>query len=528
MLSCIMKFKYFILSSLAFVQFSNAQDTKDVKIHNDLSTALEQVDTDGEYLKLEKSGALLEKITKIIDEYLLPDMVKSGDVPEKFGFTKILDLSGISEIAASSQSVKQDGNSYISKFFAQTNGSRKGILSLLGKTDLPWASLEYAPANTSLLIETHLDLTSVPEIMKQIAPMMEKRTAKEMLDGLNEKGPLGKNTLEQMFLQANARISVIAELDKTKTWQAEGHELPAIHVTGRIDGIAKFLWEQYGAVISQQIPTNSKGNIHTIISPEKIPSAWGQLTPILVIDTDKNHIWFSLSAEHLQACQSGKSKLTDNKDFQLVNKHNQDSGAARIFLSQQTISIFMNILETGMRKEMKAPMEQKMLKEVFKYMQNFSSISSCVSHDDKGILVHTNAPFPLKSMQLAGVPMIASLAGLSYGPIMKHLEASQRTEDIMKVKVIYSGLLGYMAGNDNAFPNNLQQAVDGGNLDQRFLTLENRKLHYIKGLTPIDANKIILYTSPDKTGKVIFAKVDGSVRAVDQFEFEKLLTKQNK
>ncbi len=77
----IMKLKYFILSSLAFVQFSHAQDSKAIKIHNDLSTALEQVDTDGEYLKLEKSSKLIEFITSKADEYILPEMLKSGEIP---------------------------------------------------------------------------------------------------------------------------------------------------------------------------------------------------------------------------------------------------------------------------------------------------------------------------------------------------------------------------------------------------------------------------------------------------------------
>lgn len=520
-----MKLKCFILSSLAFVQFSHAQDSKDVKIHNDLSTALQQVDTDGEYLKLEKSSKLIEFITSKADEYMLPEMVKSGEIPAGFSFDKMLGFTGISDITASSQSVKKYGDNYVSKNFIQTNGSRKGILSLLGKTDKPWAALEYAPANTSILLETHLDLTSIPKIMKQIAPMMEKEAAKEMLDSLNEKEPIAGLTLETVLMQANARISIIAELDDTKAWGPPSQKLPAVHTTGRIDGIATFLWKNYGKIISEQVPVKSEGNIHTILSPEKIPAPWGELTPVVVIDTDNNHIWFSLSAEHLQACRAGKSKLTDNKDFQLANKDNRDSGVARMYLSKQAITIAMDLLETNMRKEMNEPMAQKVVAEVFKYMQKFGSVSSCVSHDDKGILVNTNAPFPLKNMQLAGVPMIASLAGLSYGPIMKHLESSQRTQDISQCKSIHAALLGYLVDNGD-FPNNLQQLVDGGHMTKKYLTMKKRKLTYIKGLEAADGNKIILYTSPDKNGKAVYLRVDGAAKTAHHFELEEMLAKQ--
>jgi hypothetical protein len=521
-----MKLKHIILSSLALAQFSAAQDAKEVKIHNDLSTALEQVDTDGEYLKLEKSGNLLTLITEKLDEYLLPEIVKSGELPAEFSFVRILDLTGIKEITAGSESVKKDGNIYISKNFVQTNGSRKGILALLGKADRPWASLEYAPANTALLLETHLDLTSVPEIMKQIAPMLEKQAAEEMLKPLGEKDPIAGNTLEQVLLQADARISIIAELDETKTWQAEGQKFPAILATGRIDGIAKFLWENYGKEISKNLPVASEGNVHSILSPEEIPAPWGMLKPIVVIDTDKNHIWFSLSEEHLQACRSGKSKLTDNKDFQLVNKGNRESGAARVYLSKQVTSIVMNLLQENMIKEMKEPKAQEIIREIATYMKSLGGISSCISHDAKGILVQTNAPFSMRTDQFASIQVIASLAGLSYGPVMRHLEASARTEDIMQCKNIYTALAGYMAANNGQFPEKLQQLVDGGHIEKEFLTLKNRQLFYVKGLDPADVQKVILYTSMDKSGKSIYVTVDGATRSIDELELQALLADQ--
>jgi hypothetical protein len=521
-----MKFKHIILSALAFAQFSAAQDAKEVKIHNDLSTALEQVDTDGEFLEIEKSSKLFTMITEKLDEYLLPEMVKSGEVPAAFSFAKMLELSGISEITASSLSVKKDGDSYITKSFNQTNGSRKGLLSILGKADRPWASLEYAPANTALLLETHLDLTSVPQMMKMIAPMLEEDVAKEMLKPLSEKEPIAGNTLEQVLLQADARISIIAELDDTKTWEAEGHKFPAILATGRIDGIAKFLWENYGKEISKNLPVKSEGSIHTIVSPEQIPAPWGMLTPIIVIDTDKNHIWFSLTPEYLAACRSGKSKLTDNEDFKVANKHNLDTGSARIYISKSTMTLASKLIVDTLKKEMNGEQEQKIITDLANFFAIKSSISICVSHDDKGLLISSYAPIPMRTPALGMLPAISSLAGLSYGPIMKHLEASARTEDISKCKNIYTALTGYLVANNGQFPQNLQQLVDGGHIKKESLTLKNRELFYINGLTAADSDKIILYTSMDKNGESIYVTVDGATRAIDELELQALLADQ--
>jgi hypothetical protein len=521
-----MKLKHIILSSLAFAQFSAAQDAKEVKIHNDLSTALEQVDTDGEFLQIEKSSKLFTMITEKLDEYVLPEMVKSGDIPAAFSFAKILDLSGISEITATSQSVKKDGDNYITKSFLQTNGSRKGLLSLVGKADKPWASLEYAPANTALLLETHLDLTAIPGIMKQFSLMLKKEDAEEMLAGMKEKDPIAGKTVEELLLQADARISIIAELDETKTWEEDGLKFPAIQVTGRIDGIAKFLWENYGKVIAQQIPVKSDGAIHTLVSPEAMPAPWGELTPVIVIDTDKNHIWFSLSAEHLEACKSGKSKLTDNKDFQLVNKGSRDSGVSRFYISKTAMNIAMDLLVDGLKEEFDGEQEQKIITDLADFFAIKSSISTCMSHDDKGLLVHTNAPIPMNNSQLSSIATISTIAGMSYAPTMRHLESSKRTEDIMQCRNIFTALVGYMAANDAKFPENLQQLVDGGHIEKKFLTLKNRELFYVKGLNAADANKIILYTSPDKNGMSVYVTVDGATRSIDELELQKMLADQ--
>ena len=271
------KFKCILLISLAFVplsQLTHAQDSHNVKIQSSLSTAIQQVDTDGEIFQIHKSSDFIKRLVEGADKHFLPIVrEKDEQFPVEFTFSKMLNMSGLLEITAGAKSVKKYGDNYLTKSFIQTNGSRKGIFSILGKEDQPWASLEYAPANTDLLLETQLDLTNAPTIIRQLAELMGEEAAAKMLDSLNEKDPAAGNTIEQILAQADARISVIAELDKTKTWSTNNSiELPIIHATGRIDGIAKFLWDNYGQAISKSLPVESKANVHTIISPVPIVS----------------------------------------------------------------------------------------------------------------------------------------------------------------------------------------------------------------------------------------------------------------
>jgi len=343
-----MKLKSVLLSSLASLSFANAQE---VKLHNDLTTAIQQVDSDGEFLKLEKSGELLEKISQLADEYLLPQILEQGVTSKQFSFEKVLDLSGINDVTARSESIKQSGSSYITKHFIQTNGSRKGIFSFLGKADRPWASLSYAPADTAMILETHLDLTAVPSLVRQVAPLLEKNMADELLIPFTEPEDISGKTLEQMLNQFDTRISIVASLDSTKTWGPPSQALPVVHATARIDGIAKFIWENYGPVISGSLPVRSEGNVHTIISPVPVDAPWGPLTPVLKIDTDNNYIWVSVSAEYLDLCMSGKTNITQNKDFQLANKSSRDKGATRFYLSKQLTKLGVDLLEANLKAE---------------------------------------------------------------------------------------------------------------------------------------------------------------------------------
>ena len=131
--------------------------------------------------------------------------------------------------------------------------------------------------------------------------------------------------------------------------------------------------------------------------------------------------------------------------------------------------------------------------------------------------------------EIGYVYTISALAGLSYGPIMKQLEAADRTEDISDMRSLNTALLSYYAANNGQYPDNLQQLFEQEFLDdERFITYTDRELHYIKGLDAGDGDKVIVYTTPNKNDIVIYALVDGRVLHVPSDEFDKILAKQKK
>ena len=129
------------------------------------------------------------------------------------------------------------------------------------------------------------------------------------------------------------------------------------------------------------------------------------------------------------------------------------------------------------------------------------------------------------------IVLIIGFLVLLYGPIMKRLPASTRTQNLSNMRSINATLLGYYATH-KVYPDTLQQLVDEGLLDQKFLELlEGRELYYIKGLYAEDGDKIIFHTAAedsDNSGSVyaLAAYVDGSVEVIRGYEINDILAKQ--
>ena len=161
---------------------------------------------------------------------------------------------------------------------------------------------------------------------------------------------------------------------------------------------------------------------------------------------------------------------------------------------------------------------------------------------------------------LVVIAIIAALAGLSYGPIMKQLNAADRTEAISNARSINTALLSFYAANGQQYPNQntnlgtaLATASDGFQLlinqgivdDEKFFwNVQNGRLlnnpiepisdgtlnpienvwGYVENLNAGDGGSPIFYDSvvggtgnvfsaATWDGKAIIARVDGSVTA---------------
>ena len=161
---------------------------------------------------------------------------------------------------------------------------------------------------------------------------------------------------------------------------------------------------------------------------------------------------------------------------------------------------------------------------------------------------------------LVVIAIISALAGLSYGPIMKQLNAAERIEAISNARSINTTLLVFYAQNDGNYPSEVtdlrnhgvttanllfQQILDSGHRDSEkfFWNSSNAKAglgdinqpdengtltegenvwDYVMNLTADDGSKPIFYdsntggstfTAETWDGKAVIALVDGAVSA---------------
>lgn len=415
----IRKYTAIIISAFTLSQV-NAQ--QQIPVNETFNTALKYIDTDGESISLNKPCVSIKDIAELANEYALPAVKQMRPELSGLDFVKLLDEIGLNEFSNSAASSKKQGDTHLSKIFIQTNGSRKGLLSLLGQQPEPWAAPTYAPAGADLVLETKLDLSKLTQHIKTISTMFPQEAQDSLNEALTQPDPIAGKTFEQLLANANARISLYAKLDHEKSWSQQGMRFPALTAAGRIDGIAKFLWENYGAELSKNIPIVTEGNVHTITSPEQVPAPWGVQTPTIVIDTDANQIWFAIDSSILTEIKGSSAKLGADAAFVTATEGHPAEGSKLLYASQN-----FNKFLSGLSKQMLKQADndgatqgmpsslRKCLEDVIAYLDGVPATAISLTHNQDGLLFTSRAAFPINPSNLYSFAQMIAATASGYG-----------------------------------------------------------------------------------------------------------------
>ncbi|GAA5493865.1 hypothetical protein Rhal01_00017 [Rubritalea halochordaticola] len=520
-----------------------AQQAEPVKISPPLQQTVKQLDTDGIHFSITNIKGDLNEFSTLIDKIFLGVLKKESPELSKLSATKILEISGLTQAQTIGRSSKHVGDFYHNRTFIETKGSDRGLLSLIGNTPQPWASASYAPAGADLVVESNINLKLVPQTLREIATMLPGEQASQLEAFLDGPLPATQSRIGETLEKLDLRYSLIVDLDESKTWKGpDGEDYPAAYYCTRIDGAAKTLWPLYKDMLGSVIKYSSKGNVHTIVIPEKMDTPWGPSQPVCVIDTDKNQIWMAFDQGFLDKCLSSEAKLADSESYQKATNRLPQQGFAHAYISGAackqllTLSKFGSLLAEG--DEDMAFLKGMLDPEVLnKTLTSPFGYAWAARHDRNGLLLAGNSPVPDKGSNkvMNSTFMIAGLSAMSYGPIMRNIKASKRTQSIQEVKNLCMACYSYAEDHDGNFPKSLQDLTKDGYVDnlQDLITIDfpekGMKVKYLPGFTMTSkASNILMFSEADEDGQVIVCRLDGSVKIEAEEELVQALKAQKR
>eukprot|EP00112_Aurelia_sp_Birch-Aquarium-sp1_P008742 Seg19710.1 transcript_id=Seg19710.1/GoldUCD/mRNA.D3Y31 product="hypothetical protein" protein_id=Seg19710.1/GoldUCD/D3Y31 len=314
-------------------------------------------------------------------------------------------------------------------------------------------------------------------------------------------------------------------------------EAPKLKLSARIDGVTKQVWAAAREDLAENFKLHSVGDVHTFTSSEPLPLPWGEHPLIFVFDLKKDHIWISLHAEHLKACQGDGAKLGSNKTYQAAMQHLSPEGCIHVYLSQKVIknalAVTQQIFENIDEDNPFTMAMHRMLGDAAKHINKGYGIAATITHDDKGLLTTINTPFRIRgSIMTYYAQMVPALAAISYGPIMKQFDKGDELRAIQQTKNVYNALLNYASRKEKQFPDNLADLIKAGCMDDdrdTFVDTFNgpQKMGYVSGYKLTDnGNNVLLYSASPQKRKYIIGTISGAVRSITENEFVAIMKEQ--
>jgi len=114
--------------------------------------AAAKVNLNAEFTEAKSAKDLHDKLAAMITK-------KAKEEGEDVDGKAILDVLGLGDITSYAMSSEKDGTEWKNLMFLHTNGSDKGIFSLLGKKGADFSAPSMCPGGSDLVMQMDLDLS---------------------------------------------------------------------------------------------------------------------------------------------------------------------------------------------------------------------------------------------------------------------------------------------------------------------------------------------------------------------------------
>jgi len=304
--------------------------------------AAAKVNLNAEFTEAKSAKDLHDKLAAMITK-------KAKEEGEDVDGKAILDVLGLGDITSYAMSSEKDGTEWKNLMFLHTNGSDKGIFSLLGKKGADFSAPSMCPGGSDLVMQMDLDLRTVEDLIRNImkAGNAPEGETQDFEDTMKEEIPELGMTASALLSKLNVRVNIAIDLDdKVKLALPMVGELDKPRVVVRLDGLA-WLWDKMGddMIAESGMPLQKKeeGGVITYSLPAEMAAQFMGYSPVIAIDKNKNQIWISSSPEFLKRSMDGKETLANSLAYKGTMQGLPATGNAMAYMSKDFADLLLKL-----------------------------------------------------------------------------------------------------------------------------------------------------------------------------------------
>ena len=321
---------------------------------------------------------------------------KADDLPEEFTSRDLFSALGFENITSYAQSSTPQGTEWVNKIRLNNGGKNEGALKLLLNTKHKGLSVPtMAPAGADLALQLSLNLSSIEPLIAEIM-----NTAASDEDIAEFKGemakpvPMMEMTNSELLQKLDLRFNLVIDLDANEKLPTPIGAFDKPHVVGRIDGAA-WAWAKAGGQLlgltGLPFEKSEANGVTTYSLPAEMAANFMGYSPVISVDTNKDHIWVASSPEFLTKSSNGKDTLAESEAFKATMAGLPKDGVSMTYMSKGFTTLLTQTLGTlkeggmleGAGEEANTQIDNAL--EQLAKVQN--GVAQVISTDAEGILL---------------------------------------------------------------------------------------------------------------------------------------------
>lgn len=334
------------------------------------------------------SEDILKKITEFVDE-------KAKEEGQEFDTKKVIEALGLDSVTSYAYSSEEQDDEFLNLMYLHDAGANKGIFKLFGKESKELNITKMSPSGTDMAIQLQLDLATLEELILSVmkAGNAPDDTVAEFKENMNELVPALDMTTSEILKKALIDVNLALDLDPNEKLQLPFPGVPAIDKPNLVLRAKKVKWawpalEELLQEDDSPFARSEKGGVVIYKLNDQVkPMAEGfGYSPIIVMDTIIDQLWFASSEEFLKIAKSGKHTLAEDPHYIAASKGITNQGSSMSYVSKDFADFLVGIIEDNMPAELLE--ENAEMQEALKQLKAVKTgLLSIFTRDAEGLLI---------------------------------------------------------------------------------------------------------------------------------------------